>query len=624
MPHVVLNYGYDAVGNETSVVDNAGVRVDSQYNSRDLVTQETWQGGGIASGRVDMSYDNAGQRVGLDQFSDLAGTQVVAKTVENHDPVSRLMQRTTTAANGTGIVDYRYSFDKAGQVTSESHHGQTANYSYDLAGQVLGAVKTGQPNEAYAYDAAGNHTGNGQTVDTSNRVTSDDRFNYAYDNEGNLTAKTESTTGDVTTFTYDYRNRLTEAIRKSSGGIILSDAKYIYDVFDRVIARDVNGQRLVTVYNGMNPWADYNGSGAVAARYLYGNRADEILARWRPTDGQAWYLADKQGSIRDIVNASGAVIGHLDYDGFGKILTSAGAVDRFAFQGREWEAAVGQYQFRARFYDPDLRQFSSEDPLGFGGGDANLRRFVGNNPLTLTDPSGKTDMSEEAAIHAGISAALRAYGHCMLQSAMISSAISLAVGTYLSIQDLKVNAVLCVVPSVFAGLTKYDALLGGRAAAWRERMGRVFNLPFDRPLQGKTLKEMVDLQKRGMITKDQLKGELAARQADKARQSTAAPANPSPAPQQPAAPTPRPAESPAAPTPAEPIPPRRVPASEDQTVAVRKQIDRDISKQAGREFHDAKEGGTGDRTIEEVREDALDIYRQHNKKPPSWIENLGD
>ena len=32
--------------------------------------------------------------------------------------------------------------------------------------------------------------------------------------------------------------------------------------------------------------------------------------------------------------------------------------------------------------------FISKDPLGFGGGDTNVYRFVSSNPINLTDPSG--------------------------------------------------------------------------------------------------------------------------------------------------------------------------------------------------------------------------------------------
>jgi RHS repeat-associated protein len=62
--------------------------------------------------------------------------------------------------------------------------------------------------------------------------------------------------------------------------------------------------------------------------------------------------------------------------------------NRFTFQGREYLAALNVYDFRNRAYSPDLGRFLQMDPIGFGGGN-NLYRFVGNNPVSNTDPSGE-------------------------------------------------------------------------------------------------------------------------------------------------------------------------------------------------------------------------------------------
>jgi len=48
----------------------------------------------------------------------------------------------------------------------------------------------------------------------------------------------------------------------------------------------------------------------------------------------------------------------------------------------------GLYYMRARYYDPEVGRFISEDPLGVEGGDVNLYVYVGNNPLLLIDPWG--------------------------------------------------------------------------------------------------------------------------------------------------------------------------------------------------------------------------------------------
>jgi RHS repeat-associated protein len=90
-----------------------------------------------------------------------------------------------------------------------------------------------------------------------------------------------------------------------------------------------------------------------------------------------------------VVDNIGIVIDHITYDSFGRIVGQTTAIDfRFAYTGREWDTETGQYYNRARYYDPTVGGFINEDPLGFGAGDTNLKRYVGNSPTNYTDPSG--------------------------------------------------------------------------------------------------------------------------------------------------------------------------------------------------------------------------------------------
>lgn len=54
---------------------------------------------------------------------------------------------------------------------------------------------------------------------------------------------------------------------------------------------------------------------------------------------------------------------------------------------RELAAGTGLYYVRARWYDPKLARFVSEDPIGLAGG-INTYAYVGNSPVNATDPSG--------------------------------------------------------------------------------------------------------------------------------------------------------------------------------------------------------------------------------------------
>jgi RHS repeat-associated protein len=278
------------------------------------------------------------------------------------------------------------------------HHGESIDFTHDAAGQLTAADYTTQADESYTYDANGNRIGTGLVVGSNNQVLSDGIYYYDYDDEGNLIRKTDIASGDYTEYAYDHRNRMTLATSYSSGAVVLQEVEFTYDVFNRRIAKTVDADGAgpglpatrYTVYDGEHAWADFDESETVIARYLFGDQIDEILARWRPTEGTAWYLTDHLGTVRDIVDDTGAHVNTITYDSFGNIVgqTNAAAGDRFTYTGREYDAELDLYYYRARYYDPQLGRFVSQDPLSFAAGDANLYRYVGNSPTIYTDPSG--------------------------------------------------------------------------------------------------------------------------------------------------------------------------------------------------------------------------------------------
>jgi|GEM_PF-1677267 len=239
----------------------------------------------------------------------------------------------------------------------------------------------------------------GYTTGTENRLLSDGTFDYTYDNEGNTLTKMRISDGQVTTNTYDYRNRLMRVVVKNAEDNILKEARYTYDVYDRRIGvwedADGAGSGLATerwtVYDGDNPYADFDGSGDLTNQYLYGLVIDQIFARADAIGNIDWYLTDILGSVRQLVAADGTVINEIAYDSFGQILseTDAAAGDRFKYTEREWDALTAQYYYRARYFGPDTGRFTQEDPIRFAAGDSNLYRYVGNSPTNATDPTGK-------------------------------------------------------------------------------------------------------------------------------------------------------------------------------------------------------------------------------------------
>ena len=192
----------------------------------------------------------------------------------------------------------------------------------------------------------------------------------------------------------------------TTGGTVV--ATYTYNALNQRIGVKDSGTQTWTVYDGTspdaNPYADFNGSGSLTERYLFGpgvvNGAvmSVILARTSSGGTTAWYLTDNLGSVRDIVDTSGNELDHIVYDAFGNIVTETNAAngDRFKFAGMQYDATTGQYYDHARFYSPVEGRFLGLDPRQFAGLELNLYSYVGNAPRDATDPDGTSPESGTA------------------------------------------------------------------------------------------------------------------------------------------------------------------------------------------------------------------------------------
>src|SRR5205823_3703960 len=86
----------------------------------------------------------------------------------------------------------------------------------------------------------------------------------------------------------------------------------------------------------------------------------------------------------------------LDYDGYGKTKqeTNPSAGDRYLYTARQYDSETGLYNGRARYYDPYIGRWTSQDPIGFQAGDSNLYRYVANRSMAQVDPSGLMPTTE--------------------------------------------------------------------------------------------------------------------------------------------------------------------------------------------------------------------------------------
>jgi RHS repeat-associated protein len=126
---------------------------------------------------------------------------------------------------------------------------------------------------------------------------------------------------------------------------------------------------------------------------------DEVFnSTGTPTD-ILWLLHDHQNTVADVATMSstsgpGTLRNHLEYNAFGAITsqTNATYAPLQTYTGQILDTTTGLLFYDARWYDPILGRFVSEDPIGFAAGDANLTRYVGNSFANAVDPTGLDDV----------------------------------------------------------------------------------------------------------------------------------------------------------------------------------------------------------------------------------------
>jgi RHS repeat-associated protein len=141
-------------------------------------------------------------------------------------------------------------------------------------------------------------------------------------------------------------------------------------------------------------YAELDGTNQLIARYLHGDEFDQTFARVdlraaNASERVQWYLTDHLNLVRLVLDASGAVLDQIAYDAFGNIVArlhpTTGVVgslfdNPILFASREFDAETGLYYNRARYLDPTTGRWTTQDPMGFAAGDANLYRYVFNGP----------------------------------------------------------------------------------------------------------------------------------------------------------------------------------------------------------------------------------------------------
>jgi RHS repeat-associated protein len=401
---VTLSYTYDAVGNVLQVRDNLGVHVGSTYDYRGNLATRFMFGTGLGEGGgVRFTYRANGVRALLQRFEDAALTISAGKTEYSHYKNGLIKTIDHLMASGNRISNFDYTYDSLNRLVNQKTNTNIYTYDYDKLSQITKVKENGNLTEAYTYDSNGNRltatglTSSIYTVGKSNRYDSDGAYFYKYDKEGNLEAKIQIDNGQITKFGWDLRNRLVSLnIISKEGGLIKSIA-FNYDAKDRRIFDLTNNEFInIATYNGYNSWNLREKIQSESKTFIFSDIIDEILIIQDSSTGTLWCYTDKNKNVTDLSNSDGSIKSTFKYSSFGVINPSYNdkAYSVYLFTGREWQAEVALYNYRARQYSPTLGRFISIDPLGKDVAilqknlPYNYYSYVQNSPINSIDSLG--------------------------------------------------------------------------------------------------------------------------------------------------------------------------------------------------------------------------------------------
>ena len=387
---------YDRYGRtDLLTYPNNALTVQQVYNTYGYLQQVKNAG----TGTVYWTAQQMNARGQLEKFLSGNGLQ----TTRTYQASTGHLQTIKTPKAGGGFIqNWSYNFDAVGNLIQRKDiaRNKWEDFEYDNLNRLIKVKHNNTLNLEMAYDAA-----------------------------GNMTKKTDL--GNVSFDYQDGTNRLEHIIATGTMNYNQGNQRVSYTSFDKVCSIGMNNDSLHITYGtaqqrirattcnaaGMTAQRTYVGalyekefnvSTAEIKHIFYifaGGGAVAIHTISNTAGSETVYLhKDHLGSIAAITDAEGTLKQELSYDAWGNrrdpvTWAMANVTPLFArgFTGHEHLDLFALVNMNGRMYDPALGRFLSPDPYmqapDFTQG---LNRYIYclNNPLSLTDPSGYSWLSD--------------------------------------------------------------------------------------------------------------------------------------------------------------------------------------------------------------------------------------
>lgn len=301
--------------------------------------------------------------------------------------------------SGTSLVrqqGWQFRYDGLGRMKSalpmrmlSAERSSETIGEYDLNGNILSLVRQGRT-------ARGTYG----VIDSLSLSYSGNRLVAVSDSKGEAAQDGFEFAADSAAFSYDSAGRLTA---DSSRGI-QSVSYYPTGDPEKVVFSDGSSTIYLYAADGTKLRSQHNSASGsrtldFCGSLIYGN----LSPKWLLYDegyrdfgtvsgGMRFFIKDRLGSIRSVVDSTGAVMGQYIYFPFGGPADAVSADDGiqpFRFSGKEWDPALSSLDFGRRTYLPAIARWSSPDPLADKYPGISPYAYCAGNPVNIVDPDGR-------------------------------------------------------------------------------------------------------------------------------------------------------------------------------------------------------------------------------------------
>jgi len=440
-PSGTRSFKYDNLGRLSEVSYGDGIKQLYGYDSSDrIVSFKTMQGGSEEIG-LDYFYNSIGELV---RVSDKG-----KNFTYNYDDAGRLIEQTNGVTGiksqyqyfafgniknlyhyKDGNIDssYSYQYDLRGNQIQKTENDQTTQYYYDPLSRLEHEISSRGQLASYSYDEHGNISGlieaegskisqTSYVYDISGRLLMQETEDgadtlqqlFEYDSEGNMTSKTESmhhgenaVSSQEQKYVYNGYNQLS-MVQGPSGEI----TQYTYNSEGIRTRKEMQDDAVNFYYDRGSIVLETDAKGFVSAANIRGING-KIISR-TAGDDTYYYLHNAHGDVTRLVDELGQTVKDYSYAPFGLEREKTGfsfgggqfaamwqsetqKIDNpFRYSGEYLDDETGNYYLRARYYDPSIQRFITQD--SYKGGiesplSLNLYTYCENNPIMYIDPSG--------------------------------------------------------------------------------------------------------------------------------------------------------------------------------------------------------------------------------------------